>query len=300
MQQNKITKAVIVAAGFGTRFLPASKVIPKVMFPVIDKPIIQLVVEEIVESGITDITIVVSRFTKSIIESHFRPFAALNELLISSGKTIIADELKKIENSAKFTFVEQKPGRIGTGMALLSVRELMGEEPFILSWSDEFYKASPTRPAQLMAVYEKYGGPVVGCIRTNDPKCGARFGFVVGETLPDGVIKASQIIEKPGEGKAPSEMATMSGQVITPEIFKYLDKAVKEYSPGKEIYWNEAGLCPMLKDGLPVYALEYKNCCFYNTGDKFGYLKTLVEIGLKSPDFGEKFKEYLKIKASIL
>jgi len=293
MQNKEVKKAVIVAGGFGTRFLPASKTVPKVMFPVIDRPIIQLVVEEVILAGITDIVIVVSRFTKEI-QGYFEPFTALNELLEKNGKQKELEELKKIESMANFTFVEQIPGRIGNGVAVLSAREAVGDEPFALVWSDEFFIADPPRIKQLVDAYNEFGGMILGCIKTADPLAGNRFGFVIGDEVRDGVVKVSQIIEKPGVGKAPSDMATMSGNIILPEIFAYLDKANRELEPKQELYWNTYGAVPMLKDNYSAHAVEYKNYRYFDTGDRLGYLKSLVELGMEYPDFGEEFKTWLK------
>ncbi len=293
MTQKPVKKAVVLAAGFGTRFLPASKAVPKVMFPVIDKPIIQAVVEEIIQAGITDIIVVVSRFTKEI-ERHFKPFEELNQLLEKNGKTTYLEELKKIESMAKFTFVEQIPGRIGNGVAVLSAKEAIGNEPFVLTWSDEFFKAQPNRIKQLVDAYNEFGGMILGCIKTTNPKDGNRFGFVVGEEVRAGVVKAKEIIEKPGEGKAPSEMATMSGAIIQPEIFDYLEKSNKEVDLKQELYYNTYGTVLMLKDGFNIHGIEYQNYHYYDTGDRFGYLKALVELGIDYPDFGAEFKEWLK------
>lgn len=289
----KVNKAVILAAGFGTRFLPASKAVAKVMFPVIDRPIIQYVVEEVVEAGITDIVIVISRFTQDIRE-HFEPLTALNEVLEKGGKTKELEELKKIENMAKFTFVEQRPGRIGNGMAILSAKEAIGNEPFVLSWSDEFFISQPSRIKQLTDAYEKYGGMINGCLKFTDPSYGGKFGFYSGEMVNETTLKVVDLIEKPGVGKAPSEFGSVSGAVIEPEIFDYLEKADKELDPKVELYYNSYGLPEMLKDGFPLYAVQYQNCRYFETGDRLGYLKSLVELGLEYPAFGEEFKAWLK------
>jgi len=291
--RKKINKAVIVAAGFGTRFLPASKAVPKVMFPVIDKPIIQLVVEDIVEAGIKEIIIVLSRFTEAI-KGHFTEFPQLNELLRKTGKEKVLEELKKIENLAHFTFVYQRPGRIGNGVALLSAKEAIGDEPFVLSWADEFFIAKPSRVAQLVEAYEKFGGMINGCIRVNEPIYGSRFGFYVGDEVEEGVIKVRDLVEKPGVGKAPSEFGSVSGAVVFPELFDYLEKADRSLDSKVELYYNTYGLLPMLKDGFELYAVEYKNCRYFDTGDKLGYLKSMVELGLEHPEFGEEFRNWIK------
>lgn len=293
MTDKKINKAVILAAGFGTRFLPASKAVPKVMFPVIDKPIIQLVVEDIVAAGITDIVIVLSHFTEGI-RKHFEDFPVLTELLEKSGKEKEIEELEKIKSMAKFTFVYQRPGRIGNGIALLSAKEAIGNEPFVLSWADEFFIANPSRVTQLIKAYEKFGGMINGCIRTTDPIYGGRFGFYVGDPVDEVTIKVKDLVEKPGVGKAPSEFGSVSGAIIQPEIFDYLEKADKELDPKVELYYNTYGLMPMLKDSYPLYAVEYQNYRYFDTGDRLGYLKALVELGLEYPQFGEEFRKYLR------
>jgi UTP--glucose-1-phosphate uridylyltransferase len=289
----KVKKAVIVAAGFGTRFLPASKAIPKVMFPVIDKPIIQYVVEDLVTSGLSDITFVLSPFTQDIKE-YFEPFPELNEVLTQSGKEKEVEELRKIESLADFHYVLQKPGPIGTGMAILSARETVGKEPFFVSWADEFYLGNPPRAKQSIEAYEKFGGMVIGCARTTDPKDGGRFGFVVGDEVDKNVVRVREMVEKPGEGKAPSELATMSGHILLPEVFGYLEEALKGLPPGKELYANVHGMGRMLADGYPVYGVEFEGCRYFDTGSKLGYLKALVELGLESEELGDKFRQYLQ------
>lgn len=291
----EVRKAVILAAGFGTRFLPASKAVPKIMFPVIDRPIIQFVVEEAVEAGIKEVIFVLSPFTQEI-KRHFEPFEELNKVLAEGGKEDYLNEVKKIEQMAKFSYCMQKEGsRRGTGVAILSAKEMVGNEPFLLLFADEFYQAAPGRVTQLLDVYNQYGGTVLGCIRTDNPKDGTRFGFAVGEEAGKGVIKVSDVIEKPGAGKAPSNLATMSGQIFTPDIFDYLEKADKEIIEDRELYYID-GIKGQLSAGKGVYAVEYRNYRFFDTGDRYGYLKSLVELGMENPQFGENFKNWLEKK----
>jgi UTP--glucose-1-phosphate uridylyltransferase len=289
--QKPVTKAVVLAAGFGTRFLPASKAVAKVMFPVIDKPIIQYVVEELVKAGITDIHFVLSPFTQDIKE-HFKPFEALNELLVKSGKEDKIEELKKIENMANFTFGLQKEGRHGTGKAILSAREAVGDSPFVLLFADEFYWADPPWITQIVDAYNQFGGSILGCIRTKNPEHGNRYGFATGEEVSDKVLKVKDIVEKPGVGKAPSDWATMSGMLYQPEYIAALEKADRELAPDVEMHWTY-GLKELLATGRPVYGVEYQNYRYFDTGDKLGYLKTMVELGLENKEFGEKFRDYL-------
>lgn len=287
-----VTKAVILAAGFGTRFLPASKAVAKVMFPVIDKPIIQLVVEELVKAGVKDIHFVLSPFTQDIKE-HFQPFPALNELLAKSGKEEKIEELKKIETMANFSFGLQPRGRHGAGIAILSAQDFVGKEPFLMMFADEFYWADPPWITQLIEAYNQYPGLILGCIRTSKPEDGARYGFATGEKITEIITKVDNLVEKPGVGKAPSDLASMSGMILVPEIFSYFEKADKELPPEKELY-QTFGIKALIDEGYPVYGVEYQNYRYFDTGDKLGYLKAMVEIGLESSEIGQQFRAFLK------
>lgn len=290
----KVRKAVIPAAGFGTRFLPQTKAMPKEMLPIVDKPVIQYVVEELVEAGIKDI-IIVTGYHKRTIEDHFDfPNLDLIENLKMGGekKKPLLEQVEKIANMANFVYVRQK-GPYGNGTPLLNVRHLVGDEPFIYTWSDDFIQASPSRFKQLISIYEKYGGSVLAGVKATKDEDYDRYGFAGGTEVEDGVIKANVIVEKPGRSNAPSDLATVSGFLLTPDIFKYLDKAYSNLREGAELYYNDA-LKLMLEDGKEVYAAEIKNGKYYDTGNKLEYLKTVVEFALKHPDMNGSFREYLK------
>ena len=290
----EIRTAVIPAAGFGTRFLPETKAIPKEMLPIVDKPVIQYVVEELVEAGINDIIIVTSNH-KSAIEDHFNPpNIDLVENLKKGGekKLPLLEEIEKIANMADFVFIKQE-GPYGNGTPLLNVKELIGDEPFIYAWSDDFIISEPNRFKQLISIYEKYGGSVLAGIKAKSDEDYDRYGFAGGREVEPGVIKADVIIEKPGKANSPSDLATVSGFLFTPDIFKYLETAKSNLKEGEELYYND-GLKLMLADGKDVYAAEIKNGKYYDTGNKLEYLKTVVEFALKRSDIGEEFKEYLK------
>jgi len=296
MSQKPVKKAVVLAAGFGTRFLPASKAIPKLLFPVIDRPIIQIVAEEIVKAGITEIIFVLSPFSKNFsnaIKSHFEPFPSLNELLLKTGKDKLAGELEKIEKMANYSFVFQKTGRIGAAIAIDSARQQVGEEPFLLLFADEFYYADPPWISQLVNAYNQLGGNILGCIRTSKPEDGNRFGFITGEKVGQTATKVKELVEKPGFGKAPSDLASMSGMIFQPEIFEAISEADKELPEGKELYHTYA-IQKMMGKGQIFYGVEYQNYRFFDTGDRLGYLKSLVELGMEYPDFGSEFKTWLK------
>lgn len=290
----KITKAVIPAAGFGTRFLPQTKAMPKEMLPIVDKPVIQYVVEELVEAGIKDIFIVTG-YHKRGIEDHFdAPNLDLIENLKMGGekKRHLLEEVEKISNMANFVYIRQK-GPYGNGTPLLNVKHLIGDEPFIYTWSDDFIKAEPNRFKQLIAAYEKYGSSCLASLRVTKDEDYDRYGFAGGTEVEPGIIDAKVIVEKPGKANAPSDLANVSGYLFTPDIFNYLDMALANLKPGSELYYNDA-LKLMLEDGKKVFAVEIKNGKYYDTGNKLEYLKTVVEFALEHPDLNGKFREYLK------
>ena len=290
----KVTKAVIPAAGFGTRFLPQTKAMPKEMLPIVDKPVIQYIVEELVEAGITDI-IIVTGYHKRTIEDHFdNPSTDLIENLKMGGekKKPLLDAVMKISNMANFAYVRQK-GPYGNGTPLMNVRHLIGNEPFIYTWSDDFIAAEPSRFKQLLAAYNKYGYSCMASVRAQTDADYDRYGFADGPELEPGVIDATTIIEKPGKANAASDLANVSGFLFTPDIFDYLDMVMTNLKPGDEFYYNDA-LKLMLKDQKHVLAVEIMNGKYYDTGNKLEYMKTQVEFALKDPTVNGEFREYLK------
>jgi UTP--glucose-1-phosphate uridylyltransferase len=290
----KVTKAVIPAAGFGTRFLPQTKAMPKEMLPIVDKPVIQYVVEELVEAGIQEIFIVTG-YHKRGIEDHFdAPNLDLIENLKMGGekKKHLLEEVEKISNLANFVYVRQK-GPYGNGTPLLNVRHLIGDEPFIYAWSDDFYKAEPNRFKQLISAYEKYDASCLASFKATKDEDYNRYGCSGGTMVEDGIMDVKEIIEKPGREKAPSDMMNVSGFLFTPDVFNYLDKALTNLESGKELYYNDA-LKLMLNDNKKIMAVEIKNGRFYDTGNKLEYLKAVVEFALARPDINGEFKEYLK------
>ena len=290
----KIRKAVIPAAGFGTRFLPQTKAMPKEMLPIVDKPVIQYVVEELVDAGITDI-ILVTGYHKRTIEDHFD---AANRDLIENlkmggeKKRHLLEEVEKISQMANFIYVRQK-GPYGNGTPLLNVKHIIGDEPFIYSFSDDFIVSSPSRFKQLISVYEKYNCSVLGCIKAKKDEDYDRYGFAGGKEIEDGIMDVNKIMEKPGKDNAPSDLASVSGYLFTPDIFNYLDKALANLGQKNELYYNDA-LKLMLEDKKRMVAAEIKNGKYYDTGNKLEYMKTVVEMGLAHPDINGKFREFLK------
>lgn len=292
--RKKVTKAVIPAAGFGTRFLPQTKAMPKEMLPIVDKPVVQYVVEELVEAGITDI-ILVTGYHKRTIEDHFdAPSTDLIENLKMGGekKRPLLESVKRISEMANFIYVRQK-GPYGNGTPLLNVRTIIGDEPFIYTWSDDFISATPSRFKQLLAAYEKYGYSCMSGIKATSDEDYDRYGFAAGKFLEPGVIDCEVIIEKPGKANAPSDLANVSGFLFTPDIFQYLDRVMAELRPGQEFYYNDA-LKLMLEAGKHVLAVEIKDGKFYDTGNKLEYMKTQVEFALRDPSMNGEFRQFLK------
>jgi len=288
-----VTKAVIPAAGFGTRFLPQTKAMPKEMLPVVDKPVIQIVVENLVEAGITDI-IIVTGYHKRAIEDHFdNPSLELIENLKLGGekKRHLLEEIEKIANLANFYYVRQK-GPYGNGTPLLNVGEIVGEEPFIYTWSDDFIEAQPSEFKQLIALHEKYKCSVLAGVRAQADADYEKYGYAGGIEIESGVIEIKNIIEKPGKENAPSDLGNVSSFLFTPDIFKYLDQALTNINGG-ELYYNDV-LKLMLAGGEKILSAEIKGGKYYDTGDKLGYLKTIVDHALKHKDISREFKAYLK------
>lgn len=290
----KITKAVIPAAGFGTRFLPQTKAMPKEMLPIVDKPVIQYVVEELVEAGIKDI-IIVTGYHKRSIEDHFdRPSSELVQNLRDGGekKKPLIEAVEQVSNLANFAYVRQK-GPYGNGTPLLNIRHLIGNEPFIYTWSDDFIVAEPkSRFKQLLEVYDEFDCSVLGGIKADREDDYKRYGYAGGTLIRDGIIDVKNLVEKPGKQNAPSDLATVSGFVLTPDIFDYIDAAAAAVVPGGELYYNDA-LIAMIKDGKRVLAKRVENGRFCDTGNKLEYMKAVVEFGIKHEEIGPEFKQWL-------
>ena len=290
MSMNKIRKVVIPAAGFGTRFLPQTKAMPKEMLPIVDKPVIQYVVEEAVESGVKDI-IIVTGSSKRAIEDHFdAPNADLIKNLENGGKLDLLNEVKRISDMANFIYVRQK-GPYGNGTPILAAEPAIEDEPFAVLWGDEFIYSKPPRLAQMIKVYEKYGGIVISGVRIEKKEDLKRYGIADIEKVEDRVFKIKSIVEKPDPDKAPSNLATHGGYILPPEIFK----ALKTIKPGKggEL-WLTDGINYLKEQGVPVYAVEIENGKYYDTGNKVEYMKTAVELALEHKDINTEFRQFLK------
>ena len=291
-QIKKVRKVVIPAAGFGTRFLPATKAQPKEMLPIVDKPIIQIVVEEAVEAGIEQV-ILVTGWHKRAIEDHFDRHFELEARLEKDGKLDLLAEIKRISDLANFVYVRQKEP-LGNGHALLVAKEIVGDEPVVMLWGDDFITAEPSRTKQMIEAYEKYGTTILSGIRTTNPEDKKKYGYVSGKTVEDGIVEVEQFIEKPGVENTSVDLAVVSGYLFTPDIFEALERAIPEtIDKGKELYYVD-GVNNLMKDGKKVHAIEIKNAKYHDCGSKVGYLKTVVDRGLAHEDINGEFREYLK------
>ena len=283
----KIRKAVIPAAGYGTRFLPATKATPKEMLPIVDKPTIQYIVEEAVASGIEDI-LIVSGHGKRAIEDHFDSAPALEAELQRKGKT---DLLKMVQETADINihYIRQRYMR-GLGDAILCARSFMGDEPFAVLLGDDVVY-NPARPAlrQLMDIYESTGGSVLGCQNVPDAKVSS-YGIVAGTKTDNArLMRVSDMVEKPALSEAPSHMAVLGRYIIKPQVFDIL--AQTKPGKGNEIQLTDALKVLAAEDSVYAYDFEGQR---YDLGDKLGFLKATVEFALRRKDLGEPFKAYLK------
>ena len=283
----KVTKVVIPVAGSGTRFLPATKAMPKEMLPIVDKPIIQYIVEEAVASGIKDV-ILVTGWHKRSIEDHFDYPYELEKRLLEAGKEKQASEVRAIANLANFIYIRQK-GPYGNGTPVMNARHLIGDEPFAVMWGDEFIYSDPPRLKQLIDVYEKTGVPTVSAVRIPEKNLG-KYGIADVTDVEPGIYKINKIVEKPKPGEAPSNLAAHGAWILPPRIFDILEQT--PIGQGNEL-WLQDAISTLAKE-QDIYAVEIKNGKYYDTGNKIEYLKTVVEFALRHPDINGEFKDYLR------
>lgn len=289
------TKAIIAAAGFGTRFLPQTKAMPKEMIPLIDKPIIQYVVEELVAAGIKDI-IIVGSSNKRAIEDHFDvPNEDLLSNLRAGGekKKHLIDELTELSNLANFIYVRQK-GPYGNATPLANAAHLINaDEPFIYTFADDFIVASPSRFQQMVDVYTEQQGAVLSCKPIVIDSEYDRYGIAAGERVGEGLIKMSHIVEKPGKANAPSNLASVSSYLLDGSFFGYLEKAQSEFN-GEGEFTFQPIMQQMIDEGHPYFAYEIQNSTYYDTGDKLEYLKTVIDFGLAHPELGPELRAHIQ------
>ncbi len=282
----KIRKAVVTAAGWGTRFLPATKAQPKEMLPLVDKPMIQYVIEEAVASGIKHI-IIVTAIGKRAIEDHFDRSFELEHIVEKKGDGELLRKLQNISELADICYIRQKE-QLGLGHAILVTKELIGDEPFAVFLPDDIIQARVPAMKQMIEVYNRYQNSVIAVepVAKKDTKA---YGIIKPKQVEDRVYQVMSLVEKPEPKDAPSNLAIVGRYLLTPEIFGMLEKT----APGKggEIQLTD-GL-RLLLEKQPIYAYQFEGIR-YDTGMPLGFLKASVEFALNRPDIGAKFRDYLR------
>lgn len=282
----KVRKAIIPAAGYGTRFLPVTKAQPKEMLNIVDKPAIQYIVEEAVASGIEEILIITTR-NKASIENHFDTSPELNNMLASKGKTELLKISEDVSNIADIYFKRQKEMK-GLGHAVLQAKAFVGDEPFaVLLGDDIVYNEKPCLQ-QLIDVYNEKNGSVLG-VQSVPKQDVSKYGIIEGDQLDERTYKVSSMVEKPSIEEAPTNVAALGRYVLTPKVFELLEQT--EPGKGGEIQLTDALL--QLAKVESMYAYDFEGIR-YDTGDKFGYLKATVEYAMRHQEVNEQFKAYIK------
>ncbi len=287
----KPTKAIIAAAGLGTRFLPQTKAMPKEMLPIIDRPVIQLIVEEAVSAGVTEI-IIVTGSTKRAIEDHFDRSDELERELREKGKYDKADEIEKIANLANFVYVRQKGSPKGNARPVLNAQDLIDDdEPFFVFFADDFFRSEVPRAKQLLETYEKTGKSVITLIEV-EPKDADKYGMAaIDAKLDDKTFQLTQLVEKPGEQNTPSNFASVGGYLLTPDILPII--AQEKVDKNGEITLADSINELAQKD--KVYG-RFVEGIWHDTGDQLKYIKAVVDLALESDEYGDKLAEYLRVR----
>lgn len=282
-----VRKVVIPVAGLGTRFLPVTKAMPKEMLPIIDKPIIQYVVEEAVASGITDVILVTSH-AKRPVEDHFDDNKELEAWLLKQGKKDLLEQIKDIGKLASFVYIRQK-GPYGNATPVLNAERLIGDEPFAVVFGDDVYDCKVPRLKQMIDVYEKYRDPVIGVVNVGAEET-KRYGIIdPGAKVERHVYQLKSVVEKPGPEKAPSRLAATAGYILTPDIFD----EIRKLKPGHGGEYVTLDAIHRLMKCRPVYACEVEGT-YYDTGSKIGWLKANFEMALRRPDMAAEARSLVK------
>ena len=283
------TKAIICAAGLGTRFLPQTKAMPKEMLPIIDKPVIQLIVEQAVKAGVTDI-IMVTGSTKRAIEDHFDRSDELEADLRGKGKNDKADQIKAIAELANFIYIRQKGTPKGNARPILNAQHLIdADEPFFVFFADDFFRSDVAWPIQLKEAYNKTGKSVISLIEV-DKKDADKYGMAaIGDQLSERVFKLNGLVEKPGEENTPSSFASVGSYLLTPDIMPIIAK--EQIDAKGEITLADSINELAQKD--TVYGC-FIDGVWHDTGDQLKYLQAVVDVALESSRFGADFEKYLK------
>lgn len=285
-----VTKAIIPAAGLGTRFLPQTKAMPKEMLPIVEKPVIQIVVEELVEVGVTDI-IIVTGAQKRAIEDHFDQAVELEQELIARGKGQQAAQLRKISELANFIYVRQKGYPQGNARPVLNASHLIGDEPFFVLFPDDFFKTKPghSRARQLLDAYRSTQASVISLIEVDQTGADKYAMVQTGEQPEKELYRVEQLVEKPGADNTPSNLASVAGYLLTPDILPI----IAQEKPGKGGELVLADSVNELAQTAPVFG-KIIDGIYHDTGNKLSYLKAVVDMALENPKFGREFEEYLK------
>ncbi|MDL4838951.1 UTP--glucose-1-phosphate uridylyltransferase GalU [Aquibacillus rhizosphaerae] len=282
----KIRKAIIPAAGLGTRFLPATKAMPKEMLPIVDKPTIQYIVEEAVASGIEDIIIVTGK-GKRAIEDHFDNAPELERNLLEKGKLDLLERVQHSSNLADIHYIRQKEPK-GLGHAVWSARNFIGDEPFAVLLGDDIVQSDVPCLKQLINQYEETQSSVIGVQQVDDDQT-HRYGIVDPNTMEGRRYQVNNFVEKPEKGTAPSNLAIMGRYVFTPEIFRFLEK--QEIGAGGEIQLTDA--IQHLNQIQKVYAYDFEGVR-HDVGEKLGFIKTTIEFALQNKEIGADVEKILR------
>ena len=283
------TKAIICAAGLGTRFLPQTKAMPKEMLPLIDRPVIQVIVEQAVAAGVTEV-IIVTGSTKRAIEDHFDRSDELEAELRQKGKHDKADEIKQIAELANFVYVRQKGSPKGNARPILNARHLINDdEPFFVFFADDFFRSETPWPLQLKNAHEKTGKSVISLIEV-DKKDADKYGMaVLSDDMGGNLFRLSGLMEKPGQENAPSNFASVGSYLLTPEIWQYLEK--EEVGVGGEISLPDS--LNQLAAAGEVYG-QFIEGVWHDTGDQLKYIKAVIDLALESDEYGVELRTFLK------
>lgn len=282
----KIRKAIITVAGFGTRFLPATKAQPKAMLPLVDKPIVQYLVEEAVKAGIEQIIFVTGK-GKRAIEDHFDSHFELEYLLEQKGKEKVLSQVKDIADMAEFFFVRQRYAR-GNGDAILATRSFIGDEPCAVLFEDDIVASDIPAIGQLIEVYNRYQDPVIALTRVPHSEV-SKYGIIEGTQINDRVFEINQFVEKPKPEDTKSDLAVIGKYIITPSIFDKLEQ-MKDSVTG-ELGLDNAFIELLKTNSLYGYEINGKR---YDCGDKLGYIEAVIDFSLQHPEIGDKVKDHIK------
>ncbi|MDB5160272.1 MAG: galU [Candidatus Saccharibacteria bacterium] len=287
------TKAIICAAGLGTRFLPWTKAMPKEMLPLIDRPVIQVIVEQAVAAGVTEI-IIVTGSTKRAIEDHFDRSDQLEGELRENGKDDKADEIKRVAEIANFVYVRQKGFPKGNARPILNARHLINDdEPFFVFFADDFFRSDKPWPLQLKEAYNETGKSVISLIEV-ETKDADKYGMAsLADEKSDRLFQLSGLVEKPGAANTPSNFASVGSYLLTPEIWQYLEK--EEVGVGGEIGLADS-INELAKDG-EIYGLFIEGVR-HDTGDQLKYIEAVIDMALESEEYGAELTEFLKQRLS--